>query len=69
MQDVGGLVNAPTMPSVNPIRPAPILLMSSGALLTSIVWPVDFQSVGLLNLHGAMAAQTFHAKQVPWDFR
>jgi hypothetical protein len=54
--------------------------MSPGAVLARVVqqarayvFPngvrtIEPQSICLLNLNSAKAAQTFHAKQVPWDF-
>jgi hypothetical protein len=54
--------------------------MSSGAVLAPIVqqpvpdvFPnrvraIQPEGIGLLNLDGATATQTFHAKQVPRDF-
>jgi len=30
---------------------------------------IEPESIGLLNLNDAKAAQTFHAEQVPWDRR
>jgi hypothetical protein len=54
--------------------------MSAGAVLARVVqqphpnffpngmWPIEFQSIGLLNLDGAKAAQAFDAKQVPGNF-
>jgi len=54
--------------------------MSPGAVLACVVqqphpnfFPngvraIKPKRIGLLNLNRAKAAQTFHAKQVPWDF-
>jgi hypothetical protein len=48
--------------------PTPIVQQARAYVFPHRMWPIEFQSIGLLNLDGAKAAQTLNAKQVPRDF-
>ena len=48
--------------------PTPIVQQARAYVFPHRMWPIEFQSIGLLNLDGAKAAQAFDAKQVPGNF-